>query len=586
MKKLILGLLLIPSVVLGQVGVTMHGDGAPRTSVNQLYQYYGSAFHRYMTKDSLDLFYTPLTRSLTINGVTQDLSTNRTWTIAAGVTAFNSRTGAITPLSTDYSSFYLPINNPNYTGELAGATASLTGIFKSGIGATHQFFNTSDQVTNFERATLAWTSNIFSITTGNGGTGTVRNINLNSGTAILAVNSTLTGGLGFIDASRSTGGTGTTLSTSGTSTASSGTPTFFGAYNTVNQTSTAGYTAIKASIFEQATGSGGKLLFDVGTNSATNNSGTHTSKAKIDNTGLLTTVGGISTTTGNFTGDLNSTNAYLSGTLGAAYVSTNGNTGTLGLGDHSAAIFRTGSALADRRAGIAHYVAGVEDFFSGTNAAHTAYNITVGGTTPLSITTGGIVNLSSLSASQAVFTDASKNLVSNAITGTGSVVMSSAIAGFAPSSTTVTTNTTQTGLTGDKTTSGNITTTTGFLKSGTGTNYVGLYPDHMEFSSGLYDSYLQWTNHTGNRTVYLPDASGTLSLNVSGSFSGVGTATTTFTVTIGATQANTTYKVNVTPTSVLSAALFYVSNKTTTTFDVVYMAGLTGTVTFDWSLFK
>jgi hypothetical protein len=71
---------------------------------------------------------------------------------------------------------------------------------------------------------------------------------------------------------------------------------------------------------------------------------------------------------------------------------------------------------------------------------------------------------------------------------------------------------------------------------------------------------------------------------VAGNFSQVGTATTTFTVTIGTTQANTNYKVNVTPTALLSAAAFFVTNKTTTTFDVVYAAGLTGTVTFDWSL--
>lgn len=72
--------------------------------------------------------------------------------------------------------------------------------------------------------------------------------------------------------------------------------------------------------------------------------------------------------------------------------------------------------------------------------------------------------------------------------------------------------------------------------------------------------------------------------STSGSFSQVGTATTTFTVTTGKTLLNSTYKVNVTPTSALSAALFYVSNKTATTFDVVYLAGLTGTVTFDWSI--
>lgn len=67
-----------------------------------------------------------------------------------------------------------------------------------------------------------------------------------------------------------------------------------------------------------------------------------------------------------------------------------------------------------------------------------------------------------------------------------------------------------------------------------------------------------------------------------GSFSGAGTATTTFTVTIGTTQANTSYHVVASPTSALSAAVFYINNKTTTTFDVVYLAGLTGTISFDW----
>jgi hypothetical protein len=71
-----------------------------------------------------------------------------------------------------------------------------------------------------------------------------------------------------------------------------------------------------------------------------------------------------------------------------------------------------------------------------------------------------------------------------------------------------------------------------------------------------------------------------------GSFSQVGTATTTFTVSLGATLSSTAYQVNVTPTAALSAALFYVTNKTTTTFDVMYLAGLTGTVTFDWVVSK
>lgn len=71
---------------------------------------------------------------------------------------------------------------------------------------------------------------------------------------------------------------------------------------------------------------------------------------------------------------------------------------------------------------------------------------------------------------------------------------------------------------------------------------------------------------------------------VRGGFSATGTATTAFTVTIGVTQANTTYRVFVTPTVALSAALFYISTKSTTTFTVTFLAGLTGTVAFDWQV--
>jgi hypothetical protein len=100
------------------------------------------------------------------------------------------------------------------------------------------------------------------------------------------------------------------------------------------------------------------------------------------------------------------------------------------------------------------------------------------------------------------------------------------------------------------------------------------------------------TNSTAGKGTFNlpPDVNGTIALTsdlpVAGSYSSVGTATTTFTVTIGTTQANNTYKVNVTPTDALAAGVFYVNNKTTTTFDVVYLSGLTGTVAFDWSLFK
>lgn len=106
--------------------------------------------------------------------------------------------------------------------------------------------------------------------------------------------------------------------------------------------------------------------------------------------------------------------------------------------------------------------------------------------------------------------------------------------------------------------------------TGTPTSYTGKVAMEYDTTNNLFKIYNGgWKNVSA----------------ISGSVSQVGTATTTFTVTIGATQANSTYKVNVTPTNLLSAAAFYVNNKTTTTFDVVYLAGLTGTVTFDWALF-
>lgn len=67
---------------------------------------------------------------------------------------------------------------------------------------------------------------------------------------------------------------------------------------------------------------------------------------------------------------------------------------------------------------------------------------------------------------------------------------------------------------------------------------------------------------------------------IGNSYSAVGTATTTFTVTIGTTMANNTYTTIVQPTDGLALG-GYVQNKTTTTFDYVVPAA-TGTITFDW----
>lgn len=71
---------------------------------------------------------------------------------------------------------------------------------------------------------------------------------------------------------------------------------------------------------------------------------------------------------------------------------------------------------------------------------------------------------------------------------------------------------------------------------------------------------------------------------ISGSKSQALVAGTTITVTIGITMPNNTYQVVPAPTSALALG-FYITNKTTTTFDYV-LPVTTGTVTFDWAVFR
>ncbi len=89
----------------------------------------------------------------------------------------------------------------------------------------------------------------------------------------------------------------------------------------------------------------------------------------------------------------------------------------------------------------------------------------------------------------------------------------------------------------------------------------------------LHPAYFNGTRWINQKDLY------------SGGFTQVVVATTTFTVSIGVNIGSTAYQVTVTPTVLLAAAVFYVTNKTNTTFDVVYLAGLTGTVNFDWVVY-
>ena len=94
-----------------------------------------------------------------------------------------------------------------------------------------------------------------------------------------------------------------------------------------------------------------------------------------------------------------------------------------------------------------------------------------------------------------------------------------------------------------------------------------------------------WNDGTNLKTTSLA-TNQTILKGLSGSFSASATAQTAFVVTFGNTQPNTTYQVFVTPTNALSAASLYVVSKTTTTFTVTFLTGLTGTVSFDWVLIQ
>lgn len=99
----------------------------------------GTAFQFLKADGSIDSnLYVTFSRTLTINGVTQDLSANRTWTIDVGVTSFNTRTGAITLTNTDVTNAlgYSPYPSTNPSGYINRSQLSANAplFYDSGTG--------------------------------------------------------------------------------------------------------------------------------------------------------------------------------------------------------------------------------------------------------------------------------------------------------------------------------------------------------------------------------------------------------------------------------------------------------------------
>lgn len=250
-------------------------------------------------------------------------------TLVAGVPTWSAPASGGTPGGSNTQVQY------NSSGSFAGSanfvwdnTNARVGINTSApthsmtLGSTStgvMLYNTADQTTNFERGGLYWSSNTLRLGTQNGGTGTLRGFYVeapstkfqtsvtNGSTAIdigganaaaSAIDAIVTlysslGGNLYMDTRRGKGpriyaNTNITLLLgTHTSNAAAGVNDLNVVAPTINQSSTAGFSAFKISPYLQTTGSSSKLLFDVGTNTAAEASGTHTSLFTVNSTGQV-----------------------------------------------------------------------------------------------------------------------------------------------------------------------------------------------------------------------------------------------------------------------------------------------------------
>ena len=132
-------------------------------------------------------------------------------------------------------------------------------------GGTFDLYNTEDQTTNYERLRADWSGNIAQLSTQNNGTGLPRAFRIggSNGTTLSTYIQFQVSSFPVISlvGFNSAGTSGNMmLINPGTTSASSGTPTCLAVVPTINQSGTAGYTALDVNPTETATGSGTKLL--------------------------------------------------------------------------------------------------------------------------------------------------------------------------------------------------------------------------------------------------------------------------------------------------------------------------------------
>ena len=237
-------------------------------------------------------------------------------------------------------------------------------------------YNTADQTTNYERGLLYWNSNALTITTQKAGSGTSRTLVLGSALGnTLTLHITPTSGQ-FLFAAASTATVSAIHSSfTGTINATSGTQYGISLTPTINQSSTAGYTALLVNPTETTTGSGSKLLADFQVGGV--------SKLTISNGGVIVTS----------SGDIRSSTAvYLQATSSSIYLrptsQSQNNALRISAGTNGTKLDLYSSAAAN--SGVENiYYNGVgilqsdADFRLTTAGTNTASIVTVGGTQAL-----------------------------------------------------------------------------------------------------------------------------------------------------------------------------------------------------------
>ena len=271
------------------------------------------------------------------------------------------------------------------------ATATLTNKTISGgvlSGATVlpqagsvTIYNTTDQVTNFERAAAFWTGNAFYLTSTAGGTGTRRAMILENGGGSITVNpsSNLSGGVSIRYDTGSPSVTGVGIL--GTLGASSGVQYSTTISPTFTQTGTAGYTALLINPTETSTGSGAKKLLDAQVGGV--------SRFQVDSAGNVTAGNTTSTTTAS------PLRLSLGGTYGTNAAGSPDNLKLLVYDDGSSARYGIGAAASAMEYQVPYadnvhrfFVAGGERLTIGATSAAMGQGNSGGTTTPFALELG------------------------------------------------------------------------------------------------------------------------------------------------------------------------------------------------------